>query len=329
LELAGASRERAEEVDFRLPFGARFALDRGVASKAGVSLARRDPRSRERLGVRVTFVLVFCLGVGGTRGACAQGARPGLDPDSPFRLSVALDLSLFVAGAGLSVAGRVWQRQTDLVDADEIATLDRADVNGFDRVATRLWSVPAQRTSDVGLALAFLAPAALFASERVRRDGWRFAVMWSEVYVFTQGLTELSKAWTARIRPYMYNDAVAVAEKTRGHLASQGRSSFFSGHSSVGAALFFYGATVLQAYHPRSRWSRAGWGTAVVLSTLTASMRVAGGRHYPTDVLVGHALGATVGLAVPMLHRLVARRGLTITPEAGAGRLALTIGGWL
>jgi membrane-associated phospholipid phosphatase len=287
---------------------------------------------RGRPSVELLLAISLCVGLAPSAAAAQPSveARRGLDPDSPFRLSLALDASLLVAGASLATAGLVRQHRLEPIDAGQIAALDRADVNSFDRVSTRFWSVPAQRTSDVGLALAFVAPAALFASAKVRRDAWRFTLMWAEVYIVTQGLTELSKAWASRIRPYMYNDAVPLAAKTHGHLESQGRSSFFSGHSSVSAALFFYTAAMVQAYHPRSPWSRLGWAAAAVLSTLTASMRVVGGRHYPSDVIVGHALGTLVGVSVPLLHRIGAPgRGLTITPEAGAGRLQLSVSGLL
>lgn len=203
-------------------------------------------------------------------------------------------------------------------------------MNAFDRVTTRLWNVPAQHVSDVSLSLAFAAPAALLGSERVRRDGWRFTAMWAEVYVLTQGLTELTKAAAARTRPYLYNDAISLTDKSSGSLERQGRVSFFSGHSSLSAAFGFYVATMVQIYHPHSRWSRLAWASAAVLSALTASLRVIGGWHYPSDVIVGHAVGAAVGIGVPWLHRLgLHEHKLALTPSASRGRFVLILSGRL
>jgi len=280
------------------------------------------------LGRLITAVLATCLWLLPLAARAEEEAPRGLDPSSPYRLSYAVDLPLAIGGAGLTVGGIVWQQRLDPLDAAAIATLDPADVNAFDRVSTRLWNVPAQRVSDVGLALAFVLPASLYGSERVRHDGWRFTAMWAEVYLVTQGLTELTKAWASRIRPYMYNDAVSVADKTSGHLESQGRTSFFSGHSSLSAALCFYTAMMVQTYYPHSRWSRLAWALAASFSALTASLRVIGGRHYPTDVIAGYAVGTVVGVSVPLLHRIGTRdRALGVTPEAGAGRFVLRVGG--
>ncbi len=53
------------------------------------------------------------------------------------------------------------------------------------------------------------------------------------------------------------------------------------------------------------------------LPALTGYLRIRAGKHYPSDVLAGYALGALIGYAVPALHRKpTANRRLTLVPAA-------------
>jgi membrane-associated phospholipid phosphatase len=49
-------------------------------------------------------------------------------------------------------------------------------------------------------------------------------------------------------------------------------------------------------------------------------LRIAGGNHFPSDVVVGAATGVGVGTAVPLLHRR--RRALALVAAPGGLGLA-------
>jgi membrane-associated phospholipid phosphatase len=52
---------------------------------------------------------------------------------------------------------------------------------------------------------------------------------------------------------------------------------------------------------PGRHWVRGG---SLALAAVTGWLRVRAGRHYPTDVLAGAALGSLIGWLVPRLHEV-------------------------
>jgi membrane-associated phospholipid phosphatase len=53
----------------------------------------------------------------------------------------------------------------------------------------------------------------------------------------------------------------------------------------------------------RSRWAIAvAWIGGVGISSATAALRVAAGRHFTSDVITGALIGMGVGAAVPLAH---------------------------
>ena len=87
-------------------------------------------------------------------------------------------------------------------------------------------------------------------------------------------------------------------------------------HTSLSAAGSFFAARVFSDYYPDSKWKPVVWGAAVAIPAVTGYLRVRGGRHFPTDVIAGYAVGALAGWGVPALHK---RSGL-------ADRLSLRAG---
>ena len=80
------------------------------------------------------------------------------------------------------------------------------------------------------------------------------------------------------------------------------RKSFFSGHTSMTAANSFYAAKVYADMYPDSKWKPWVWTAAALLPAVTAQQRMAAGKHFFTDVLVGYGVGALIGWGIPQLH---------------------------
>lgn len=117
---------------------------------------------------------------------------------------------------------------------------------------------------------------------------WKHANLLAQNLFITANLTQSMKLTFQRNRPY-----------TQGQGAlSKGNDdfySFFSGHSSVSAAAATTGLWV--AYHtPSSQNQKAMAWTAAGLSLTTGVLRIAAGKHYPSDVLVGWIVGSGVAL---------------------------------
>ncbi|GIW53433.1 MAG: hypothetical protein KatS3mg081_2788 [Gemmatimonadales bacterium] len=108
------------------------------------------------------------------------------------------------------------------------------------------------------------------------------------------GTVELSKAITARSRPVLYT---GQAVESRDELDS--RRSWPSGHSAAAAALATsYILDLSSRRSPGAAWRGWAAGSAGVAVGI---MRVAAGRHFPSDVLSGLAVGVLSAVAV---HRI-------------------------
>ena len=80
------------------------------------------------------------------------------------------------------------------------------------------------------------------------------------------------------------------------------RRSFLSGHTSNTAAMTFFFAKVFTDTHPDVKNKAIVWSVAAAIPAAIGYLRFEAGRHFPTDVLAGYALGAAIGYLVPALH---------------------------
>ena len=218
---------------------------------------------------------------------------------SPYQKYNAADGYIFAAsaigGGGALLLGARIKPLTD----EQIAALDRGDVNPFDRRATLYDSKVVADISDWTMRAALLLPAALFVHRDVRADAVNVGMLYLQTLAVTGMITELTKVSILRVRPYAYNPEVAVANKK----AVDARKSFFSGHTSTSFAGAVFFAKVFSDYHPHSKWKPYVWAGSLGLSSVVAFSRVRAGRHFPTDVLAGAVVGGLVGYWVPGLHK--------------------------
>jgi membrane-associated phospholipid phosphatase len=223
--------------------------------------------------------------------------------DFPYELSAATELALAPAGITLLSLGAMLEKGAHPPTEKEVMTLDENDIPVFDRSAVHHFSKAANTASDVGL-IAMESASALLALHQIfhMRKRWKnlltLGAMYGEAIMLTGGATQVTKILTARPRPFVYSDDVPMASKTNGPY-----KSFFSGHtSSVFCSALFIG-TVFSDLHPRSPWRFVVWGTSLSVATLTGTMRYFAGKHFPSDILVGAAVGSLFGYIVPYLHR--------------------------
>lgn len=182
--------------------------------------------------------------------------------------------------------------------APPCAPCDRATLPGIDRWVVGFESDGAGVASDVLVAGVVVGSVywsvAGTSSERARGD---LAVLGKSV-AFTEVAVQWLKVVTHRNRPVLYTDAAVVAVQDR-----DSRTSFPSGHTAATFAL----AT---SYAVAARRQQLPDATlhSVVLFTAAATigaLRVAAGRHFPTDVLGGAALGAGIGWLTAALQPTV------------------------
>lgn len=122
-----------------------------------------------------------------------------------------------------------------------------------------------------------------------------------ESVVLTQSLAQVVKFSVGRQRPFARFDGVPGGDPDDDNL------SFFSGHSS-----FVFSAVTsagVRAHQLGLRTAPLIWAVGLPVASATAYLRIAGDKHYLSDVVVGSVVGAALGAAVPLLLHPVARRG--------------------
>ncbi len=170
----------------------------------------------------------------------------------------------------------------------------REDLPAFDRPFAGRYDRNAGTVSDIAI-LIMLGGGALMAGI----DGGLvdFLVALNAVLV-SSAVTVPTTMAVGRPRPFVYGEEATLDERTEGGAAL----SFPSGHTanSFAAALaVFHG---VRARHPGSSLPWIVLGVGLALSTTVAVGRVLGGEHFPSDVVAGAAIGASLGWLVPELH---------------------------
>lgn len=203
----------------------------------------------------------------------------------------------------------------------EIDFLNKMDINGFDRWATEQYSGAAGHRSDVGLigpaagALSSLVIFPAVSQDKFMGQFGKLSLIWLETNLINYGLTDMAKSLTLRTRPFVYNPDASPGEK----LEIDARKSFFSGHTSISSANSYFIAKVFSDYYPDSKWKPLVWTLAVTIPAWTGLERVLAGKHFPTDVITGYAVGALCGYFIPHFHLKERQSKLTAFPWVGQG----------
>jgi membrane-associated phospholipid phosphatase len=192
---------------------------------------------------------------------------------------------------------------------------DRANVNPFDRPFAGVYDKNWQTVGDIATASTLLlVPGGLLLGEP-SRAGLRDLVVVGEAVLVTSAVQVTMAYAVDRPRPRVYGEEAPLSERTDANAAR----SFFSGHVANCLAGTMVATTALwRTDHPRLGW-------AVLVAGLTGSAvvgvaRIAAGGHFPSDVLIGYAVGAGVGIAIPALHdKKLQPTALALPNAAGLG----------
>lgn len=217
----------------------------------------------------------------------------------PYEVKFRKELAFYGVGLTTFAGGAFLKLETPIFTQDELSTLNSNNISAFDRQAFEVNSMKAHHASDYLWFGSFSLPMLFLANETTRKDYKTIGTLWGETVFINAGLTMLTKYSVRRARPFVYDPNMDYAKKTQ----ANAKASFFSGHTSMTAANTFFAATVFSDYFPDSKFKPIVWGVAATIPAVTGYLRVRGGRHYPTDVIVGYAVGALVGWAVPTLHK--------------------------
>lgn len=250
------------------------------------------------------IVLVFAVCIFNTTlSATAKTEAPNA---SPFAFSWPRETSLLVTGLASQLIG---QYRVQTMDPAGPADLRRGDLSPLDRWNAGSWNPTADVASDV-LSYA-IGPAMVYADlwhlGLGRRNGHGDA-SWGPVLEDFLILAQAA-SWNAAVnlnvralrvhpRPFVYGTAAPESERKE----AQAAGGFYSGHASGAFLGAVYLASVYPLRHPEFEHKGLLWAGSLTTATGVAALRVAAGKHFPSDVIAGAAMGSLIGFGFIQLH---------------------------
>ncbi|MDQ3001336.1 MAG: phosphatase PAP2 family protein [Fibrobacterota bacterium] len=210
-------------------------------------------------------------------------------------------------------------RYNDMPPADT-GSLDRQnDLWLMDRWAAGLHSPKAALASNLTIYVLVGLPMAVTAWDSYQgRQTWSAAiseaVVYAEAMAIASSLTLLVRSTQVHPRPLVYGRNVPADER----LSGEASGSFYSGHANgafLSAVFFAYTHSLRNPDSENKGWI---WAGSLGAASMVAGLRVAAGKHFLSDVLVGAATGSFFGWAFPRMH---------LRPGAGVPRAEILIDG--
>lgn len=203
--------------------------------------------------------------------------------------------------------------KNERLDEATVLALDENDVAGWNRIGINPYQEKYSTYSDILFHGAFPYGFLLFLDKGIRQEWGDITLM----YLETLGIAGVSYSTAAlhvtKIRPYSYHPETGMGRRTgRG-----AKNSFYGGHPSLTAATTFFVAKVYGDYYPDRNFKYALYGIAGTATLANAYLRLKGGFHFTSDLLIGMAWGTAVGILVPELHKWRNGGSLGIIPVAG------------
>ncbi len=219
--------------------------------------------------------------------------------NGPYKSNWTIDGLTFGAGVAVALTASAIDDNLPMPSLVEINALNKNDVNFFDRVAAGNFSKSQMTTSDITLFASFASPLALLFDENIRNDWGTITAMYFEMALFSNFIPSYGKGSVKRFRPYVYSTSATLEEKQN----IESLRSFFSGHATRAFAAGIMTAIIYEEYFPTSEYQTHVWIGSLVLASSCAALRVTSGAHFPTDVVVGAAVGSGIGYIIPYIHR--------------------------
>lgn len=228
---------------------------------------------------------------------CSGSLSPVL---AEYALSL-YDIPLTVGATAVSVFGSVryanMEADRDVKPRSELLPWDRPFAGRYEEWPDKWsdWAAPVAAAPLVlagyswysgGTASVFLGHTLMYAQALAIQSGLNLA-------------TRSLKIWP---RPYIYaedGEGREAAENAKG----EAYGSFFSGHSSAAFTAAVFTASYFSEMYPSSPYRGVVWAGSLSLAGFVGALRIAAGKHYPSDVAVGALVGTGVSLLVLEAHK--------------------------
>lgn len=232
--------------------------------------------------------------------------------DAGQSAAIALSVAAAIGVTELFLKPRLAPSPARWTDRDPSGT---DTLNPLDRSAYRLrWDRAdvAGRVSDLGLVVSLLSALGLSAVTAFR-DGERprqialDAMITAESTAVAMAINQATKFIAGRERPCKHFAPSRPSRPPPGAPGSAGpcgadrfdeNLSSFSGHTTLVASSWASRGTV--AMLRGNALAPLLWGSGLVFTLATGYLRIAAGKHYLSDVLVGAIFGAAAGVLIPL-----------------------------
>jgi membrane-associated phospholipid phosphatase len=239
---------------------------------------------------------------------CAT-AQPSIERQRPYTSSWKIDGITLAASVAVAFSASAIDDELPLPTATELADLSSSGINPFDRFAAGTYRKSHLLPSNLTLFAAFVTPLTLLVDNTVREDIGTVLLMYIEMGIVSNFTPSFGKGSVKRYRPFVYNQSVSLNDRQD----VESLRSFFSGHATRAFAAGVMTAIMYEDYFPESPYRTTVWCATIGLASTSAILRVTSGAHFPTDVIVGAAIGSGIGYFIPFIHR-IHNDNLTVHP---------------
>ena len=243
----------------------------------------------------------------------------GQESTSPYEWKWAREGIWTGVGLAGSTYGLLLIQNKEGITQDDLNKLSAENVNVMDRWAAGYNSEDYSKISDIPFAISFTTPLLLLFDDEVNNHSAQILGLYLQSMATTGAAYAITAGLVNRSRPYVYDEDNSLERR----LSNNGQRSFYSGHVAAAATATFFAAKVYSDFNPDARGKGWIWTGAAVIPASIGYLRIKAGQHFLSDVLLGYALGAMVGILVPEFHKTGDNNKVSLHPNSGQNRLGI------
>lgn len=240
-----------------------------------------------------------------------------------YELSWRRDMPLTFFAAFASVYGNYRYSQTGVPAEEDVFLQSR--LLPWDRPVAGRYNETADKVSDwavvLGITPLALAGYSWYGGDASGKDFAAYTLMFAQAIALQSGFNLLIRSTQLWPRPYIYATEGEGAEKAR-EARGEAYGSFFSGHTSAAFTIAVFTGEWFSEVYPASPYRGIVWASSLSAAGMVGALRIAAGKHYPSDVIVGALVGTGISLSVIRLHRVKNER---VSLIAGPNTLGMSV----
>ncbi|MCF0223551.1 MAG: phosphatase PAP2 family protein [Fibrobacter sp.] len=219
-----------------------------------------------------------------------------------YTLSMGLDLPLTLSAIATELTGSYLYSQ--MTRPSQMP--DKSDLLPWDRPFAGRYDKNADLASDIGAILS-VAPLAIggiawYSGSSNAQEFGTFSTMLLQSILFQSGINLATRSLKVWPRPYIFATEGTGKEEAK-NAKGEAFGSFFSGHASAAFTIAVFTSEWYANTHSNPINTRVVTALAYSLAGVESVLRIAAGKHYPTDILAGAMIGTSVSYLVLWAHK--------------------------